>query len=460
MTTYSGSTAAILSNYSNVLKTFYLPSIQEQLNQQNPLSAFIDVNEEDISGKDAKINVHYGRNKGTGARADGGAMPTADYQKHLVATVPTKYLYGRVTFSGPTIAATRDAKGAYARVIDNEITGVVKDLNTEVNRQLWGAGYGIIARWRSGTSSTTYTVQKKYRGNSAGEDFFGSTFGAKYLKENNGMASVNPTISGAITVITVDTDDMAPSVIVESADYDTLTATDPSTSEVAGSYYIRPGNAATVTAASSTAGAGRLEMMGLRGIVTNTDIDDANWFNGTYTGMASLADPLQGLSVSYLWWQAQVDTHASGRYAGQRALTFDLMQKMFDKVEIAAGKDYGPDMIQTTHAIRREYLELCQADRRFPNVMQLDHGFTGLDYNGIPLMVDPDAIDGEMYFLTTKDLQIYRMSDYAWMEKDGSILDRVTGFDAYEAILFRYAELGCRRRNSHGVICDIAYNAT
>jgi len=36
-------------------------------------------------------------------------------------------------------------------------------------------------------------------------------------------------------------------------------------------------------------------------------------------------------------------------------------------------------------------------------------------------------------------------------------LSRVSNKDAYEAILFRYAELGCRRRNSHGVLCDLAY---
>lgn len=50
---YTGSTAAILSNYDEVLKTFYLPAIQEQLNQDTILSAMIDTNEEDVSGKDA-----------------------------------------------------------------------------------------------------------------------------------------------------------------------------------------------------------------------------------------------------------------------------------------------------------------------------------------------------------------------------------------------------------------------
>jgi hypothetical protein len=197
--------------------------------------------------------------------------------------------------------------------------------------------------------------------------------------------------------------------------------------------------------------------MGLRGIVTDEDIDDIAYYNGTVRGMNALADPLQGLAVgSYTWWKAQVDSSTT-RYGAQRDLTLPMMQKMFDKVEIAAGKDYGPDFIMTTHALRREYLELCRVDRRSVNTMALDGGFTALDYNGVPMMVDPDAIDGEIYFLTLKDLQMYRMSDYQWMDKDGAILSRVSGYDAYNAVLFRYAELGCKRRNSHGVLCDLNY---
>ena len=89
--------------------------------------------------------------------------------------------------------------------------------------------------------------------------------------------------------------------------------------------------------------------------------------------------------------------------------------------------------------------------------MTLDGGFSALDYNGVPLTVDKDAIDGEMYFLTTRDLQLYRMSDWEWMNMDGSIFSRVSGYDAYEATLYRYAELGCNRRNSQGVLCDLSY---
>lgn len=462
---YTGTIGGILSNYEQVLKTFYLPAIQEQLNQQTPLADLIETNEKDVSGKNATILCHYGRSGGTFARADGGAFGDADRQKFQTATVPMKYQYGRVVFSGPTIAATRDEKGSYARVIDTEITGIVKDLQQEVNRQLWGCGMGVLARWETGaTSATSVTLSKLYRGNAIGGDGFGSTFGAKYLKENGHGVAVVVTSANPMTAMTVATTDIAVSAVDDTSStlVDTITCTATAVSNASGTWFVRPGNMVTATSAS-VAGAWRLEMMGLRGIVTNSDIDhivpfDATYYDSAGTNMFVVPDPLQGLTTgTYSWWKAQVSTHASGRYQGQRALTLDLMQEMFDNVETAAGKDYGPNVIFTTKAIRRKYLTLMQADRRNVNTMTLDGGWKALDYNGIPLMVDDDAIDGEMYFLTTKDLQIYRMSDYEWMQKDGAVLSRITGYDAYEAVLYRYAELGCVRRNSHGVICDLSY---
>jgi hypothetical protein len=454
---YSGSTAAILSNYSEVLKTYYLPAIREQLNHDTILADILETNEEDVSGKDATINLHYGRTTGTGARPDGGALPEADYQKHQTCTVPTKYNYGRVTFSGPTIAATRDGKGAYARAIDTEISGCVTDFMMEMNRQYWGCGYGVLARWVSGTG-TSIVIQKAYRNNSVGGDGFGSTFGAKYIKPDGNNAAVllrlASTSSSVVTVTAIDSTSIATSAVTEGTTTDTITVTDPGTPG-AGTYFIRPANSIAQTSAS-TAGVARYEMMGLRGIVTNQDLDEIAFYDGTNTGF-TVNDPLQGLAVgTYSWWKAKVGSSAT-RYGAQRTLTFKLMDKMFDDVEEQAGKDYGPDIILTTRAIRREYKELCIADRRHVNTMTLDGGWKALEYNGIPLTVDNDAIDGEMYFLTTKDLAIYRMSDYDWMDKDGAILARLTGYDAYEAVLFRYAELATSRRNSQGVLCDLSY---
>ena len=448
--------AANLSHYSAVLKNFYLPGVQEYLNHDKYLADKIEATEEDVSGKNFTIECHYGRNTGTGARGDGGALPSAGYQKFKTCTCPMRYNYGRIEITGPTIAATRDDRGAYARALDTEVRGIVNDMGREINRQMWGCGYGTLARWRSG-SSTSITLQKMYRGNSAGGDGFGSAFGGKYLNPNGNNAAVIVVLSGmsgASGTYSVDSTNIAVSALTKGTQYDTITATATGETEAAGCFYVRPSNLATHTSAPSS----RREMMGLRGLVTDTNLDVIAGNSGSYTGLDKYTDPLQTLNISsYSWFKAIVDSHSSGRYAGQRALTFELMQTMFDMVEEQAGKDYGPDTIITTRALRREYLELCRADRRTINTMELDGGWTGLDYNGVPLLVDNDAIDGEIYFLTLQDLKVYRMSDYDWMQKDGAILSRISGYDVYEAVLFRYAEFAIKNRATQGVLTDLAY---
>jgi len=454
---YDGTQGALLSNYSDVLKTFYLPAIQEALNQTNVLSHYIEQNTEDVDGINATINVHYGRNTGMGDRADGAALPEAGYQRHVVCTVPMRYSYGRVAFTGPTIAATQSTEGAYVNVIDNEITGLVNDIKKETNRKFWGCGYGILARWRSTESGTSYTLQKQYRGNSAG-DGFGSTFGAKYLEELNNAVPVVLTKSTGNTGSTVDDTNIAVSAITEGTTYDTITCTDPSVTEASGTFYVRPGNMKSVSSGSGTCP--RLEPMGLRGIVTDTNLDEIGIFDENYRGYkaSTETDTLQGLDVStHTWFKAIVDTHPSGRYAGQRQLTFNLMQKVFDKIEMKAGVGVGPNLILCSHAVRRELLELFQAERRTINTMEMRGGYSGVDFNDVGVVADPDAIDGEMYFLTTDDIQLFLLSDYDWMEKDGSVLSRIAGYDAYEAVLFRYSELGVLNRGTQGVLCDIAY---
>jgi hypothetical protein len=454
---------ATLSNYDEVLKTYYLDGIQDYLNNSTILKNLIEVNEKDITGKDATIEMHYGRSSGTAAVGDGGDLPTSAYQKFQTATVPMKYVYGRIEVTGPSIAATRNAKGAYGKALDTEVRGIVNDLSKEVNRMDWGAGYGLLARWQSG-SSTAIVLQKKYRGCAAGGDAFGSAFGGKYLdKRTDCVAVVCSSISSATSAsYTVDSTALTVSALTKgTAGTDTLTITDAAVTEAASTFYVR-GNATQQSLGTAAASGGhRKESMGLRGLVTDTNIDDISISDGTNTGLGTTSpgvDALQGLAVgTYTWFKSIVDSHSSGRYAGQRALSLTLMQTMFDMVEEQAGKDFGPTLMLTTRAIRREYLELVRANKTFVNTMELDGGWTALDYNGVPFTVDNDAIDGEIYFLTLADIQMYRMSDYDWMQKDGAVLSRISGYDIYEAVLYRYHEMGIKNRATQGVITDIAY---
>ena len=71
---------------------------------------------------------------------------------------------------------TRGSKGAFARLVDTEINGMTRDLEQEVNRQLFGDGSGIIAI-NAGTSTTggTGNTIYPYLWNPAGKYLKGRT---------------------------------------------------------------------------------------------------------------------------------------------------------------------------------------------------------------------------------------------------------------------------------------------
>lgn len=457
---YAGTTAAILSNYSYVLKKFYLPAIREQINNATVLMRRLKRNEEAVSGKDATVAVHYGRNLGSRALGDGGLLPDAGYQRVLETIVPMKYNYGRITVSGPTIAASRDAKGAYAKAIDYEMKGLIKDISKDCNRQLWGSGFGVLGRWQSGTT-TSIGLQKTYLP-AAGGAGFGSGFGAKYIcpegQTGNKIMLVDYTAGSKIVL---EDSGQTPSALTTADTIDTITVVAVSTTEAAGDFYIKgDSNNAVLTADDDDVKMAPREMMGIWGIVNNDNPVTA-LTNGTTNGVTS-ENGLQGLlAATYSWWQGNVLAHSSGRYNAQRALTTDLMQQAVDKSEAQMADDMGgalsPTIILTTRAIRRKYVDLLVADKRFVDWKVMDGGFKVVEFNGIPMAVDNDAIDGEMYFLYEPSLQIYQMSDLSWMERDGNVLDRLLGYDAYEATLFWYANLGCSRRNVNTVIADLDY---
>ena len=175
--------------------------------------------------------------------------------------------------------------------------------------------------------------------------------------------------------------------------------------------------------------------MGLAGI-----IDNANPASGA----------LQGLDVStYPWWKANVLDNGGT----PRAITEVLMQTAMDTTETQS--DGEVSAIYTSYGVRRAYQALLQADRVYQNVMKFDGGFKALNYNDIPLFADKDCQANTLYFLDEDHLKLYRLSDWEWMQEDGAILSRVSGEDAYEAVMYKYCELGCSSRNAQTVLKDI-----
>lgn len=401
---------------SNVLKTFYLPPVQEMLNNSTVLLSRIEKEDKvPVQGNTFTVPLHTGRNTSAGVGiAEGGTLPTAGNQGYEKAVVPNKFIYGRVQVSGVVIAATRSDVGSFVRAIDSEIKGVTRDIKRDVNRQLNGNGQDALAYWTS-ADNTSGTV----------------------VDDGNGFAFTHLPNSGTLTCDLIDASDhtteLGSDIVVTLGAEDTttpgfnITWTGTVSGSADGDYLVR----------ANTLGK---QLMGIEGIIS--DIDPVGLSGG-----------LHGLPVATkTFWKSQT----VGDDASKVDLTFALMQKVLSK--IATNSDYEEKdvkLLLCSYQMRDKYVELCVNERKFYNTMEIDGGFEAVEYNGKPLVPDPQAKHGRIYFITPESLKLFRMQDFDWMDRDGSVFSRVANVDAYEATIFHYGDLGCVARNANGLLRGI-----
>lgn len=399
-----------LSNMSSVLKTRYLGPIREQLNNAKILMAKIGRQDQMVSGKDFTVPLHTTRNTSAGtAIGDGDTLPTAGQQGYTTTVVPNKYLYGRLEVTGPTIAASRDNVGAFVEALNSEVEGLQRDFERVFNRQLNGDGSGALAYW-TGADDTSGTNVDDSLGNPHHHLYSSGTYDIVDASDDSAFVGEDIVITlGAATSTCV-----------------AVTWTGTVSGSADADYVI-------------IANTKQKEMMGIQGVISDADVK-----------LSSGATSLQGLAVATnTFWKAQ----AFGSYTSMVPIAFEDIQEMIDA--IATNSDYTEDDIDflfSNYGVRRAYYKLCIAERRAVNTMELDGGFSAVEFNGLPWVVDSQGKRNTINAVVTDTMKIYRTSDFDWMEKDGSYLNRVANKDAYEATLFHYGNLASLSRNGNGVL--------
>lgn len=391
---------ATLTTFDPILKNQYLGPIREVLNYATELLKRIGTNYDSIVGKNFTIPMHYGRNEGIGARSDGGALPTAGQQSYKEAIVPMRYLYGRIQVTGPTIKAAATDAGAFTRAIESEIKGVTKDLKSAINRMLAGDGTGALTICGTTSNSTTVVV--------ASTSKLRAGMPIDVIKYTDGTTGTGATGRSVTSITSATAFVISGSAITTDTDY-----------------YVY------------VAGSRNLEVMGLSGIVSDADI------GGGYGSFQNLA------VASYPWHKAVV----LGNSSVNRAISDNLLQTFFDTVEQRGAGQISA--MYTTYGVRRAYQALLTATKTLANTMKLSGGADTITFNGMPFIVDKDLPTGKIFGVDESSLQMFKMADFDWMDQDGAVLSRVTGYDAYEAVLYCYMELGNYVRNANGVLSDI-----
>jgi len=158
-------TTGSASGFDRALKELYAPAMNDMpVNKKRVLLSRIqkDASKRSLVGRRFLEPINMRGSQALGARASGGATPTSGSQTIIEALIPPTYNYGVVEFNLPTIFASRNDSGAFARVMDVEMGGMRRDAQNDQNRQLHGNGLGSLGTANgAGGGVTTLIIDVK-----------------------------------------------------------------------------------------------------------------------------------------------------------------------------------------------------------------------------------------------------------------------------------------------------------
>ena len=138
------------------LKDFYLEGLRYQLNDKTSIFlAQLERDTKSVEGKQIVMALRYGRVGGVGNRADDGTLPTPNARKTKQAKWETKNIFCRFQITDKTIKASRSNLGAFANLLETEISDCETDVKQDLSRQCIGDGTGVLATITSTKSTLT-----------------------------------------------------------------------------------------------------------------------------------------------------------------------------------------------------------------------------------------------------------------------------------------------------------------
>lgn len=403
-----------VSNYDAALKEDYLPPIQNAFPELVELWDEFEKTTHGWSGNKVISPVRNSRNKGVGAAADGGAMPSAGRQGYVEHQVTAKYNYARIDVTGPAQAASDSEKGAFAKVLTTEVKFATQDLTNQLDRQIChnGATNGLLATVQ--TAGTVTTLELEYAG--ATSTAVTGEPGSRFLEAGQtiliGTAGEVAAYGDAVTITSV-------------TDADTIVI--PSTTVAEHDLVVFGASARTGYA---------YEIEGVPAAMVQT---------GTYQNL-TMAAPMMAYDNS--------------NSATNRSLTEKLMQQTIDGVARQGGN---VDLILAAIEMKLEYLDMMWGNKRYMSPTSPDAGFTAkgknrneMDFNGTRIRFIRNFPYNKMAFLT-RDTWTFciQHGGVHWREVGGKILTPVSGYDSEEALLRFYGNLACLRPSSNGYLSDI-----
>ena len=394
---------ATLTTYDADLKDNYGPGLKNALNNAHNVLNEVPINTQDIVGRRAVWAVHTLRSGSTGARGEGGTLPSAGSQGFTETTDKLVFNYHTIKVTGPALHLTQGDEGAFVRALETELKGAESDIKNDRARQQFGQALtngtslvsGVIGVV-SGVTSTTFTMSTATKGEM--RTFFVNENVDFYATDSTTERAHTPVGGYTVTGVNVATETVTVSQTLDA----TVAVTD---------YVVRYGSYT-------------YEINGLRHLVSAD----------TYAGISTTTVPQ---------WSSVIEGSSTTQ------LSEFVLNEASEAVQ-TDGDGSTPNIWICEYDQRRKLAAQLQAQKRYDGMQTtLKSGWKGLDIAEGTLVVDRFCPTNNAWGLTTSDLARFVALDWSWDDDSGSTLYKA--LDDSDAIQARYRvfdQLAATNRNS------------
>lgn len=420
-----------LTNLDGILKDVYQNVVTEQIAMFSPIAdKFEEVTEFEFDGRLARESAIMSLNEGVGAVGEAGTLPTAGNFDPQQFTIGMKYVYGSFQMTKQMMESAMTSKGAFKNAMNYSMDSLIRNMKRERARMIWGNGSGTIALLNGTMATSTTTIAMDSPGGVSG-----STGGTRFVRKNMFLAQVAATDGSFVQALGT--------VSAVSATGTSVTVGAIAASAADNDFIVRANIAAPTTLADTTY---NKEPMGLIGLVDN----------GTYQWTVG------GLSrTTYPQLNSRVQSSVG-------ALSLDAIQQNFDVADQLGDAEI--DTLACHHSVRRAYLALLEADRRYTagDLQKPDGGTVAakkrssksyVTFGDVPIVEDKYAPYGMLFGLDSRYFKKYVQIKGEWANESGAILRQVTGQDVWTAFYRLWENYHCSRPNTCFRMDGITANA-
>jgi hypothetical protein len=398
---------------NNLFKEMYGSGDDQSLvNKKTPLASVLLKNKKaDWVGDQFVQPVRFGSGVGLGYRSAGQNLPAPVSAPRGRAIFQAKRAYATAEYDREAIVASRNDKGAFAKVTVDETEATVEGFNLHmIERALFGDASGKLAevssKTGSGTTADPWVVTMATNGTNA------PVFKKRFFPKG---AKIDFYTSGGTYQLTAEVVGTS-STTVSFVLLETGSTTSPTASDLC--YWEGNRNGECVGLASiAPASAGTLY-----GIDQSLNPE----FKGIVTDLSA----------------------ATLVYADINDIVGDLEEELGGSPKLAIGSHNTLSALKSQAEELKRYsaVEVKSSDGRI--------GFKGLeimsDEGPFPMIASQMCQDTDLWFIDPAYLQMILRQDFGWFDDDGSILMRDPNKDVYNARYGGYFELFCSKPNSVG----------